>query len=107
MRTYRKTDFRKLKIALVVRTYHSQRPQCPSLSPHVLLTASDGIPNVLPKEFALERVPVTSDIYNVSVREGFILTVLKAAAVCPIPKRSPPKNIDTDLRPIPLTCQVA
>ena len=39
MRTSRKTDFRKLKITLVTLTYHSQRPQCPSLSPHILLTA--------------------------------------------------------------------
>ena len=37
MWTSRKTDFRKLKINLVTMTYHSQRPQCPSLSPHVLL----------------------------------------------------------------------
>ena len=37
MRTSRKTDFWKLKITLVTMTYHSQRPQCPSLSPHVLL----------------------------------------------------------------------
>ena len=37
MRTSRKTDFRKLKISLVTMTYHSQRPQCPSLSPHVLV----------------------------------------------------------------------
>ena len=37
MRTSRKTDFRKLKITLVTMTYHSQRPQCPSLAPHVLL----------------------------------------------------------------------
>ena len=37
MLTSRKTDFRKLKITLVTMTYHSQRPQCPSLSPHVLL----------------------------------------------------------------------
>ena len=37
MRTSRKTDFRKLKITLVTMTYHSQRPRCPSLSPHVLL----------------------------------------------------------------------
>ena len=35
--TSRKTDFRKLKITLVTMTYHSQRLQCPSLSPHVLL----------------------------------------------------------------------
>ena len=37
MRTSRKTEFRKLKITLVTMTYHSQRPQCPSVSPHVLL----------------------------------------------------------------------
>ena len=38
MWTSRKTvGFRKLKITLVSMTYHSQRPQCPSLSPHVLL----------------------------------------------------------------------
>ena len=37
MRTSRKADFRKLKITLVTMTYHSQCPQCPSLSPHVLL----------------------------------------------------------------------
>ena len=37
MRTSRKTDFRKLKITLVSITYHNQHPQCPSLSPHVLL----------------------------------------------------------------------
>ena len=42
MRTSRKTDFRKLKITLLVTmTYHSQRPQCPSLSPHVLLVVGD------------------------------------------------------------------
>ena len=37
MRTSREADFRKLKITLVTMTYHSQHPQRPSLSPHVLL----------------------------------------------------------------------
>ena len=37
MWTSRKTDFRKLKITLVTMTYHTQRPECPCLSPHVLL----------------------------------------------------------------------
>ena len=36
----RKTDFRKRKITLVASTYPGQRPQCPSLSPHVLLMAN-------------------------------------------------------------------
>ena len=37
VRTSRETDFRKLKITLVTMTCHSQHPQFPSLSPHVLL----------------------------------------------------------------------
>ena len=46
MRTSGEIDFRfrlKLKITLVESTYPSQRPQCPSLSPHFLLvTVDDG-----------------------------------------------------------------
>ena len=37
VRTSRETDLEKLKITLVTMTYHSQHPQCPSLSRHVLL----------------------------------------------------------------------
>ena len=40
MRTSGEIDFRnrlKLKITLVESTYPSQRPECPSLSPHFLL----------------------------------------------------------------------
>ena len=40
MRTSGEIDFRfrlKLKITLVESTYPSQRPKCPSLSPHFLL----------------------------------------------------------------------
>ena len=37
MRKSRKRDFRKLKITSVASTYPGRRPQCPSLSPHVLL----------------------------------------------------------------------
>ena len=48
MRTFRKTDFRKLKITLVTVTYHSQRPQCPSLSPHVLLSVLVAVPIQVP-----------------------------------------------------------
>ena len=41
VQTSRETDFRKLKITLVTMTYHSQHPQCSSLSPHVLLAHVD------------------------------------------------------------------
>ena len=67
----------------------------------------DGIPNSVPKEIAFELAPVITDIYNASLREGYISALLKTAAVCPIPKKSPPKSIETDIRPIFLTCQVA
>ena len=67
----------------------------------------DGILNSVLKEFAFELAPVIADIYNATLREGYIPALLKTAAVCPIPKRSPPKSIETDIRPISLTCQVA
>ena len=42
MQTSRKTDFRNLKLTLLVAmTYNSQRPQRPSLSLHVLLVVGD------------------------------------------------------------------
>ena len=44
MRTSGEIDFRfrlKLKITLVESTYPSQRPQCPSLSPHFLLNIAN------------------------------------------------------------------
>ena len=57
MRTSRKTDFRKLKITLVTMTYHNQRPQCPSLSPHVLLMRlNDWTPVEESQPFALDVV---------------------------------------------------
>ena len=67
----------------------------------------DGIPNSVLKEFAFELAPVIADICNASLCEGCIPALLKTVAVCPIPKTSPPKIIETDIRPISLTCQVA
>ena len=47
MRMSRKTDFQKLKIALLSMTYHNQRPQFPSLSPTVLLHKANPIWTVI------------------------------------------------------------
>ena len=47
----------------------------------------DGIPNVALKQFAFELAPVIADIYNASLREGYLPHVLKCAAVTPIPKK--------------------
>ena len=67
----------------------------------------DGIPNIILKTFSFELAPVIAVIYNASLREGYLPPLLKSAAVNPIPKQRPPKAIDTDLRPISLTCQIS
>lgn len=67
----------------------------------------DNIPNRLLKEFAPELAPIIQDIYNQSMREGYIPSLLKSSIVTPIPKLTPPKSIENDLRPISLTCTVA
>ena len=67
----------------------------------------DNIPNRPLKEFAPELAPIIRDIYNQSLREGYIPTLLKSSIVTPIPKATPPSTIEKDLRPISLTCTVA
>ena len=67
----------------------------------------DGIPNVALKQFAFELAPVIADVYNASLREGYLPPIFKCAAVTPIPKKNPPNNIENDIRPLSLTCQIA
>ena len=67
----------------------------------------DNIPNRPLKEFAPELAPIIRDIYNQSLREGYIPTLLKSSIVTPIHKATPPSTIRKDLRPISLTCTVA
>ena len=67
----------------------------------------DVAPNKIWKEFAWELAPVLSDLYNTSLGQGVVASQLKESVVRLIPKCSPPKMIENDLRPITLTCQVA
>ena len=67
----------------------------------------DNIPNKLLKHFAVELAPVIQDIYNQSLKDGNIPLPLKSSIVIPIPKVNPPKKMDSDLRPISLTCTLA
>ena len=62
----------------------------------------DFIPNKIPKEFATELAPVVKNIFNSSMVEGCLPDLLN-----PIPKVSPPSTIESDLRPIALTCTLA
>ena len=66
------------------------------------------IPNNILKEFAAELCPVLTDIYNSSLTQGYVPAQLKESLVRPrLPKVSPPKSVDSDLRPITLTAQIA
>ena len=67
----------------------------------------DPVPNVAWKEFAYELSPVVCDLYNSSLKAGYIPDILKEPLVHPVPKCSPPKSITDDLRPITLTSQLA
>ena len=44
--------------------------------------------------------PVLTDIYNSSLKQGYVPAQLKESVVWPMPKVSPPKSVDSDLRPI-------
>ena len=67
----------------------------------------DDIPNKLLKDFSFELAPVIKDIYNQSLKKAYVPTLLKSSIVIPIPKIVPPKDVESDLRPISLTCTIA
>ena len=54
----------------------------------------DGLPNVVLKEFALELGPVISDMYDASIRQGFLPPLLKSADVRPPPKQKPARSVE-------------
>ena len=64
-------------------------------------------PSPIPKEFAAELCPVLTDIYNSSLKQGYVPAQLKESLVRHLPKVSPPKSVDSDLRPITLNAQIA
>ena len=59
------------------------------------------------KEFAYDLAPLIEDLYNQSLREGAFPSLLKASIVTPVPKVNPPNHIESDVRPISLTCTLA
>ena len=50
---------------------------------------------------------VVADLYDATLCEDFIPPLLKSAIVPSLPKVTPPKCIEDDVRPISLTCQLA
>ena len=77
-----------------------QIKECKSVGP-------DNIPNIVLKEFAPELAIVIQDIYNQSLIESYVPHLLRCSIISPIPKENPPQSMETDLRPISLTCTLA
>ena len=63
----------------------------------------DGIPSWILKDLCHELAPAVCSIFNASFRDGFMPQLWKSANTRALPKVSPPKLIDKDLRPISLT----
>jgi hypothetical protein len=64
----------------------------------------DGIPTWILHDFPGILAPPVCSIFNASIREGHLPGLWKSATSRPIPKVSPPKQVEKDLRPISLTC---
>ena len=67
----------------------------------------DGLPNWFLRDFAPVLCQPICSIYNSSIRDGFVPLIWKSANVIPIPKVHPPRNIESDLRPISLVPTIA
>ena len=67
----------------------------------------DGVPNWVLRDFAPVLAGPLASIVNASIRESFIPTIWKCADVLPLPKVTPPMEIEKDLRPISLTPAVS
>ena len=63
----------------------------------------DDQPNWFLHGFAALLCDPLCNIFNASLREGFVPSIWKEANVIPIPKSSSPNSIKLDLRPISLT----
>ncbi len=63
----------------------------------------DGLPNWVLCNFAGVLAGPFCAIWNNSIRSGHISDIWKSANVSPMPKVTPPKQIESDLRPISLT----
>jgi len=63
----------------------------------------NDIPNWIFRDFSPWLAEPICAIFNESVRQGVFPSAWKMANVVPVPKVTPPKSIESDLRPISLT----
>ena len=67
----------------------------------------DNIPTWVLKDFSGFVSGSVCCMFNTSIKEGRLPLVWKSATTCPIPNVYPSKEIETDLRPISLTCIIS
>ena len=66
-------------------------------------TGSDGIPAWILRDFSYMFAAPLTAIFNSSMREGVVPTSWKTADIIPLPKKHPPRVVDSDIRRIALT----
>ena len=66
----------------------------------------DDIPNWIFRDHAINLAPPICAIFNDSIREGCIPALWKCATVIPIPRVTPARKIEEDLRHISLTANL-
>ena len=66
-------------------------------------TGPDGVPAWILREFSNSLAAPLTAIFNSSVREGVVPVGWKTADVIPLPKKHPPRAVESDIRPISLT----
>jgi hypothetical protein len=67
----------------------------------------DGIPAWFLKQYSKDLAPVAHNIITSSIIQCKYPTLYKQALITPVPKITPPKNIETDFRQISVLPQLA
>ncbi|CAB4001729.1 Hypothetical predicted protein [Paramuricea clavata] len=70
-------------------------------------TGIDGIPAWFLKQYSEDLAPVAHNIITSSIIQCKYPTLYKQALITPVPKTTPPKNIETDFRQISVLPQIA
>ena len=68
---------------------------------------SDGITNRLLRLLADVLATPICAVINSSIRQGLVPQQWRIARITPIPKTIPPRFVDSDLRPIAITCPIS
>jgi hypothetical protein len=63
----------------------------------------DGLPSWILHDFSHLLAKPVCAIFNSSIREGYVPEIWRSATICALPKKTPPKSVESDLRPISLT----